>query len=86
LVVLGQTLANFGRGHAYDRIEARVVIGLTSENFNSEGALFHVLGVPVESVLDCIAKKIGEPFTVAEEMAGENPLKLLPDGIPFRQR
>src|SRR5215472_4569632 len=84
VVILRDSLSDFHRRCADNRIEIGVVVGLAAKNLYSKSSLFDVAGVPLERSFHYVAKEVGISFAVLKKRTAEDAFQLLPDRPPFR--
>ena len=83
LVVLCDTFADFRRGHAHNGIGRGIVVGVSSEDFNSERSFLHRIRLSGEGVPDNEPQEHGEATAVAEVWVLQQALYLLLDRCLF---
>src|SRR5262245_47083093 len=82
LVVLRQSLADFGCGHPHHWVLSGVVVRVSGEDFLADRSLLQRLGGG-QRVLDGVAQERRKSLAVAKERAGDNAAEFLTDGFPF---
>jgi len=80
VVVLRETLADFTGGDADDGVGVRVVGRGTVEDFDGNRALFDLLGLPIERLLDDVAQEGRVSLALEEERVREELFHLREDG------
>jgi hypothetical protein len=66
LIILRESLANFGGRRAYHRVEIRIVVGLAPEDFDPKRPLFQFSRTARKGSLDDVSEKIRIPLAVLE--------------------
>src|ERR1700686_2328086 len=79
LVILRDPFPDLRRRHAHDGIGRSIVVGVSSENFNSGGTFLHRIRLAGESVPNNKAQEHGETSAVAEVWVLQNTIDLLLD-------
>jgi hypothetical protein len=74
--MLGEPLANFPGGTAYDRVLIGVIVRLSLKDFYSERALLQPIKSSVERSVDDMAQKAATFFTSAKLLARQETLQL----------
>lgn len=84
LVILGDPLPNLGGGNANYGIGRGVVVSVPAEDFDPQGALFDVVDVTGQSVLDNEAEEVGKTPAVTEKRTRQQPIQLIADRFSTR--
>jgi hypothetical protein len=84
LVVLSNSLADFGGGDADDGIGGSVVACIAAEDFDAEGALLELVPAAFELFVDDKAKKTRKPLAMGKMRVVEEAIELAKDIVLLR--
>ena len=79
-IILSDSLADFRGGHADDGIGGRVVLYASSKHLYADGALFQLIGISLEGVLDHKSEKGRKAAAVIKRRTLNQPLELFANG------
>ena len=85
VIILGEALADFSRGDANDRVGIGIVSGRPGEDFHADGALFDLVGVAIEGLLDDESEESRITFALEKKRVNEEQFELGEDCLPVGQ-
>jgi hypothetical protein len=81
MIVLCDTFSNLTSGDSDYRVQVGVIVRVAAKDFDSEDALFQVIGFAVERLFDNELKQIGVSPAIVKEVIVEDELQLSANGI-----
>ena len=84
VIILLDALANLRGGYTDDGVRVCVVVGGTSENFNSQNSFLQLVGLAGEYARDYKSEEAGITLAGVKEGGGQQLFQLLKYGVFFR--